>query len=147
MMRMESTESNNDQSFRNAKRLAVLFFVYAVSLPFVSLVLPGSGYPPTPSVTIISWVVILMMPMELVFLYVIYWVFRKRSVQFDIMGPAVLMFVVATVPSIYTVVIGLISSPLRYLATALGLIFSLVGLWLSLRFLSALEELVVTTNQ
>jgi hypothetical protein len=147
MMRMESTESINDSSFGNAKRLAVLFFVYAVSLPFVSLVLPGSGYPPTPSVTMISWVVILMMPMELLFLYVIYWVFRKRSVQFDYMGPAVLMFVVATVPSIYTIVIGLLDSPLRYLATALGLMFSLVGLWLSLRFLSALEESAVTTNQ
>jgi hypothetical protein len=53
----------------------------------------------------------------------------------------------ATAPSIYTVVIGLINSPLRYLAASLGLIFSLVGLWLALRFLSALEESAVTANQ
>ena len=147
MMRMEFTESNNDLNFRNAKRLGVLFFVYAVTLPFVSLVLPDSGYPPTPGVTMISWVAILMMPVELVVLYGIYLLFKKRSMQFDYMGPAVLMFVVATAPSIYTVIIGFLNSPLGYLATALGLIFSLVGLWLSLRFLSALEESAVTTNQ
>ena len=147
MMRMESTESYIDSSFENAKRLAVLFFVYAIILPFVSLILPESEYPVTQSVTIFSWVFILLMPMELLALYVIYLVFRNRSISFDIMGPAVLMFIVATVPSIYAVVIGLINSPLRYLATSLGLIFSLVGLWLSLRFLSALKESVMTTNQ
>ena len=142
-MRMESTESYIDSSFGNAKRLLVLFFVYAIILPFVSLILPGSEYPVTQSVTIISWVVILLMPMDLLLVYVIYWFFRRRTLTFDIMGPAVLMFVVATTPSIYAVVIGLINSPLRYVATSLGLIFSLVGLWLSLRFVSALKEQVV----
>ena len=142
-MRMESTESYIESSFRNAKRLVVLFVVYAITLPFVSLILPGSEHPPSAGTIMISWAMVLMMPLEILLVYVIYLAFRRRSISFDIMGPAVLMFVMATVPSIYTVVIGLINSPLRYLATSLGLIFSLLGLWLSLRFASALKEQVV----
>jgi hypothetical protein len=143
MMKMESTESYIDSSFGNTKRLVILFFVYAIILPFFSLILPGSEDPVTPSVTIISWFVILLMPMDLLLVYVIYLIFRRRTMSSDITGPAVLMFVAATAPSIYTVLFGVINSPLRYLAISLGLIFSLVGLFLALRFVSALKEQAV----
>ncbi|NHI90013.1 MAG: hypothetical protein EAX87_10860 [Candidatus Thorarchaeota archaeon] len=146
MMRMESTESYIDSSFGNAKRLLALFVVYAITLSFVSLILPGSEYPPSAGTTMISRVLVLMMPIELLIVYVTYLAFRRRSVSFDIIGPAVLMFLIATAPSIYAVVIGLIDSPLRYIAASLGLIFSLVGLLLSLRLLSALKESVATAN-
>lgn len=56
------------------------------------------------------------------------------------MGPAVLMYMFATIPSIYAFVIGFIGSTLRLIAIPLGLTFSLVGFWLTWMLLPNLWE-------
>ncbi|MFX1578526.1 MAG: hypothetical protein ACFFBJ_02680 [Promethearchaeota archaeon] len=147
MMELDSVESNSASNLANAKRLVWVFFIYAIALPFVSFILPESEYPLTEGIVIFSWVVILLMPMDLLLVYVIYWVFGKRERSFNVIGPAVLMFVVATNPSVYAVVSGMVNSTFRYFTAPLGLIFSFVGLLLSLRFVSALGEMVVNPNQ
>lgn len=146
-MELDSVESNSASNLANAKRLVWVFFIYAIALPFVSFILPESEYPLTEGIVIFSWVVILLMPMDLLLVYVIYWVFGKRERSFNVIGPAVLMFVVATNPSVYAVVSGMVNSTFRYFTAPLGLIFSFVGLLLSLRFVSALGEMVVNPNQ
>lgn len=79
--------------------------------------------------------------MDLLLVYVIYWIFKRRTESYNILGPAVLMFTVASTPSVYALVSGLVNSTLRYLAAPLGLILSLMGLWFSLRFVSTLSEM------
>jgi hypothetical protein len=147
MIELDSVESYNASNLANAKRLVWVFFIYAIALPFISFILPESEYPLTEGIVIFSWVVILLMPMDLLLVYVIYWIFGKRERSFNVIGPAVLMFVVATNPSIYAVVSGMVNSTFRYFTAPLGLIFSFVGLLLSLRFVSALGEMVVNPNQ
>jgi hypothetical protein len=147
MIELDSVESYNASNLANAKRLVWVFFIYAIALPFISFILPESEYPLTEGIVIFSWVVILLMPMDLLLVYLIYWIFGKRERSFNVIGPAVLMFVVATNPSIYAVVSGMVNSTFRYFTAPLGLIFSFVGLLLSLRFVSALGEMVVNPNQ
>ena len=137
---MNSEEMGRDSNLRNARRLGLVFFAYAIAIPFISFILPESGNPLTEGVAMVSWTLILIMPVDILLVYLIYWMLRKRSTSYVIMGPAVLMYAIATMPSIYVFVIGTINSALRYLAAPLGLIFSLTGLWLSLRFVSDLGE-------
>lgn len=147
MMKLDSVESNNASNLANAKRLVWVFFIYAIALPFVSFILPESEYPLTEGIVIFSWIVILLMPMDLLLVYLIYWISRKRTRPFNVIGPAVLMFAVATTPSVYAVVSGIVNSTFRYFTAPLGLVFSFVGLLLSLRFVSALGEMVANPNQ
>ena len=144
---MNSDGVDSDSSLKNARRLGLVFFAYAIALPFISFILPESGNPLTESISIISWTLILMMPVDILLVYLFYWIFRKKTASYDIMGPAVLMYTVASVPSVYAFVIGFINSTLRYLAAPLGLMLSLTGLWLSLRFVSSLGEMVWTPSE
>ncbi|MFX1482744.1 MAG: hypothetical protein ACFFCP_06085 [Promethearchaeota archaeon] len=140
MIVMESEGLNNYSDIGNAKRLGVVFFVYAIALPFISFILPASENPITWGVTVASWTMILLMPLEILLIYMIYLLIGRRSESYSIMGPAALMYTVGTTPSVHSLVIGFINPTINYLAAPLGLIFSLVGLWLSLRFVSALNE-------
>ncbi|MFW9768417.1 MAG: hypothetical protein ACFFF9_07885 [Candidatus Thorarchaeota archaeon] len=140
---MNSGGLSSDSSFRNARLLGILMSIYAIALPFISVILPESGDPTPAGAPMISWGLILIMPFEIVLIYVIYWSFGRRSASYNIMGPAVLMYALATAPSIYSLVIGMINPPFRYLAAPAGLLFSLVGLGLSLRFVSALRDRIV----
>ena len=137
---MDSVEPDSDSSLRSARNLGYLFFIYAIALPFVSIILPESGNYITSGGTIISWVLILMMPMEILLVYLIYWTFRRTSGSFNIMSLAIPMYLVATTPSIYVLIIGMINPPFRYIAAPVGLLFSLVSLWLAIRFLPNLQK-------
>ncbi len=140
---MNSGGQSSESSFRNTRWLAIVISIYAIALPIVSIILPESGDPIPAGASLISWGLILMMPLEILLIYFIYWSFQRRSESYNIMGPAVLMYTLATAPSIYAFVIGMINPPFRYLAAPVGLLFSLVGLWLSLRFVSSLSEKIL----
>ena len=63
------------------------------------------------------------------------------------MGPSVVMYMVATIPSIYAFIIGFIDSALSLIAVPLGLMFSFVGLWFASMFISRLWSSLQEFNQ
>lgn len=115
---------------------------------FIVLLMPESELPPGNDVPeAFSWLMIILMPVEILLIYLSYRQFGKRVESGNIMGPAVLMYTFATVPSIYAFVIGFIGSDLRLFAIPLGLISSLVGFWLTSVYLTKLWEATTSDNQ
>jgi hypothetical protein len=145
---MESVKASGKLSIRNARVLGIVFLAYAIVLPFVVLLIPESMIPATTGpVEVISWLLIVMMPIELLLIYVFYRHFVKNPKLGNIMAPAILLYIFATAPSIYGFVIGFIGSSLRLIAMPLGLSFSLVGFWLAWMFISNLWETITSSNQ
>jgi hypothetical protein len=143
---MESVKPHDESSLRKARRMGIVFLAYVIGLPlFIIMLEPQLSSGPGPYV--LSWVLILMMPVDILLLYGSYRLFGKRGRFQNIMGPAVLMYVFATAPSIYAFIIGFIDSALRFIAIPLGLMFSLMGLWLASMFISKLWESFQEFNQ
>ncbi|MFW9793706.1 MAG: hypothetical protein ACFFEE_05370 [Candidatus Thorarchaeota archaeon] len=138
---MSSIKSDNDSQLRKARRLGIIFLAYAIVLPFLILLLPESELPAsTGPIEVFSWLMILLMPIEILLIHLSYRHFGKRSELVNIMGPSVLMYTFASVPSVYAFVIGFVESDLRLIAIPLGLVFSLIGFWLALRYSSNLWD-------
>ena len=145
---MESTKPGSESSLRNARRIGFVYLASAIVLPFIILLLPESELPvSTGPSEVFSWLLILLMPIVILLIYVFYRFFRKRSELDNIMSPAVLMYLFATIPSIYATIIGFIGSALRYVAIPLGLMFSLVGFWLASMLVSNLWEAIQSSDQ
>jgi hypothetical protein len=147
MTQMNSARPETGSDLRNARRIGVVFAGYAIVLPFVIFLIPESELPvSTGPIEALSWLMILMMPIEILLLYVFYRFFRSKSDLNNIMDAAILMYVFATVPSIYALIIGFIGSAIRLLAIPLGLVFSLIGLWLASMFVSKLGDMSVSSD-
>ncbi len=136
---MESVKPDNESSLRNARRMGIVFLAYVIGLPLFIIMLE-SQFAPNTGPYVLSWVLMLLMPVDILLLYGSYRLFGKRGRFQNIMGPAVLMYVFAITPSIYAFIIGFIDSALRPFAIPLGLMFSLVGLWLALILISRLWD-------
>jgi len=147
MVQMDSTVSFDDSSLGNTNRIRLVFLVYAIVLPLVSLIIPESDLPGNTEPMLLSWVLFVMMPIELLLIYVFFRFFERNTQWESIMGPAILMYMVATIPSIYALIIGFTDSALRLLAIPVGLTFSLTGLLIAAMFVSILGEKVSTSNQ
>ena len=138
---MSSTISDNGSQLRKARLLGVVFLAYAIVLPFIILLIPESEFPvSTGPIELFSWLMMLLMPIEILLIYLSYRHFGKRSDLVNIMGPSVLMYTFASVPSIYAFIIGFVGSNLRLIAIPLGLAFSLIGFWLASMYSSKLWE-------
>ena len=116
-------------------------------MPFIILLIPESDLPVgSGSSDVISWLMIFLMPVELLLLYFSYRHYSKKSEFDNIMGPAILMYMFAMIPSIYAFVIGFIGSSLRSIAIPLGLTISLVGFGLAWMFISNLWDHFTTSE-
>ncbi len=147
-IQMETEKPENESSLRKARLLGIVFLAYSIVLPFVILLIPDTELPAsTGPIEVLSWLLILLMPVELLLLYVFYRHFGKNPELDNIMAPAILLYVFATAPSIYGFVIGFIGSSLRLIAIPLGLSFSLVGFGLAWMFISNLWETITSSNQ
>ena len=144
---MESVKSSGKLSIRKAKLLGIVFLAYSIVLPFIILLIPESELPVGTGPSVVSWLMILLMPIEILLIYVFYRHFGKKSKLGNIMGPAVLMYTLATIPSVYAFVIGFTDPALRLIAIPLGLTFSLVGFWLASMFVSNLWDTITSSNQ
>jgi len=134
---MESLTPDDESMLKKARRIGIVFLAYVIVLPLFIIMLE-SEFAPGTGPDVISWVLLFLMPIEILLIYAVYRFFGNRGRFQNIMGPAILMYVFATAPSIYAFVIGFIDSSLRYIAIPLGLMFSIVGLWLTLIFISRL---------
>ena len=138
---MESVKPSGKSSLRKARLFGVIFLIYSIVIPFVILMIPESELPAsTGPIEAFSWLMILLMPIELLLLYIFYRYFRSKSDLDNIMAPAILMYMFAVIPSIYAFVIGFIGSTLRSFAIPLGFTVSLVGFGLAWMFVSKLWE-------
>ena len=88
--------------------------------------------PAGPEFMMMSWIMIFMMPIEILLILVLYRVFRKSPNTQSFMGRVVLLYVVGVAPGIYGFVIGFGNPVLRPLGRILGLSFSLLGLGIAL---------------
>ena len=138
---MESVKPSGESLIRKARLLGIVYLVCAIVIPFVILIIPESELPvSTGPSEVFSWLLILLMPIEILLIFVLYRHFKKKPELDNIMGPAALMYVLAIAPSIYAFIIGFIGSALRLIAIPLGLTFSLGAFWLSWMFLSNLWD-------
>jgi hypothetical protein len=145
---MDSEHSKGMSSLRKAKLLGILILVYSIVMIFIILLIPESELPAGNYLPeAFSWLMIILMPIEILLIYLSYRHFRKRVESSNIMGPAVLMYTFAAIPSIYAFVIGFVGSELRPFAIPLGLIFSLVGFWLTSVYLTKLWESTASDYQ
>jgi hypothetical protein len=143
---MELMYPDDDSSLRSARRIGIVFLAYAIGLPLLIVAL-GPQLPTSTGPYVLSWVMMALMPIEILLVYVFYRFFSKRGRFQNIMGPSVLMYVVATIPSIYAFIIGFIDSALGLIAIPLGLMFSLIGLWFASMFISRLWSDSLESNQ
>jgi hypothetical protein len=134
-------------SLRTVRLMGIIFLAYAIVMPFLIFLIPESALPTgTGSIDITAWLLILLMPIDILLLYASYRYFGKRIRSNNIMGPAILMYMFAVIPSIYSFVIGFLGSSLRSSAIPLGLSFSLVGFGLAWMFISKLWETVTASD-
>lgn len=134
-------------TLRTARLFGIIFLAYSTVMPFIILLIPESDLPiGTGSTDVISWLMILLMPIELLLLYATYRHFGRKSELDNIMGPAILIYMFAMIPSIYAFIIGFIGSTLRSFAIPLGLTISLIGFGLAWMFISNLWENITASD-
>ena len=144
---VDSVELDSDLSLRKARRFGIIFLIYTIVLPFIVLLIPEDEFPAsTGPIEAFSWLMLFLMPIELLLLYISYRHFRKKPELSNIMGPAILMYTFAVIPSIYAFVIGFIGSNLRGIAIPLGLALSLIGFWFVWMFLPNLQENITRSD-
>ena len=143
---MNSLQPKRDP-LKNVRFLRIVFLALAIVLPFIFLIIPQNEIPVGTGPYLFSWLLILLMPIVILLIYVFYRFFSKWNRLDDLTGPAYLMYMLGTVPSIYAMIIGFLGSALRYVAIPLGLMFSLVGFWLASMFLSNLWEAIQSSDQ
>jgi hypothetical protein len=140
-------EPGSKPSLRKARLLGIIFLIYAIVLPFVVLLVPESELPAsTGPVEAFSWLLIFLMPVDILLIYVTYCHLGKKSESGNIMGPAILMYMFAVAPSIYGFLIGFIGSAVGSIAIPVGLTISLVGFGLAWMLLSKLWENIHTSD-
>jgi hypothetical protein len=138
-IKMSSTQPVGNPT-RKSRLIGIVFLVYAIALPLITLLIPESDLPNITEPSLMSWVLILLMPFEILLIYVFYRFFRKQPTFTDLIGPAILLYLVAAIPSIYAMVIGFTDIYLRPVAIPLGLMFSLFGLWIASMFIPKIWE-------
>jgi hypothetical protein len=143
---LNSLQPDRGPSLRKVRLTGIVFFAYVIVLPFITLLLPESEVPVNTGSFVLSWLLMFLMPIEILLVYVVYRLFSRRARMHNLMGPAVLMYMLATTPSIYAFIIGFIDSALRHVAILLGLLFSFCGFWLASMLLPRLWETIQSSD-
>jgi len=144
---METENSETEKPLKNSRRMGIVFLTYAIVFPFITLLLPENEAPVGTASIILSWLMIFLMPVEILLIYMLFRFFGNKFGLNNFQGLAVLMYTFAIAPSIYAFAIGFTDSSLRSVAILLGLIFSLTGFWLVLKLLSNHWDAIMANNQ
>ncbi len=136
-MELGSSENN---PLRIVKILGMVFFAYAIILLLVALIIPITDAPQTIAPTVLSLVMMALMPVEILLVYAFYRALGNKTKPGNITGLAVLMYIVGVNPAIYALIIGFTDSFSRYFGVIMGLAFSLGGLLFAWILLSRLLE-------
>ncbi|MBN2230910.1 MAG: hypothetical protein JW779_15090 [Candidatus Thorarchaeota archaeon] len=139
---MDSGNLDRESAIRKARRIGLIFLVYAIVLPFIVFLLPENEPPISTEPLLLSWIMIFLMPVELLLIYAFSRFIQRNPTPNNFLGFAVLMFALAIAPSIYASIIGFIDPLLRSVAVPLGLFFSLTGFWCTLMYLSSYLDII-----
>ena len=143
--RMNSIQSERNP-FTRVKLLGIVFLAFSIVLPLIALIVPESEIPVSTGIRL-SWLLILLMPIEILLIYVVYHFLSKKPRQENLMASAYIMYMIGTIPSIYGTILAFIDSTLRHTAILLGLMFSLIGLGFAFRLSLNLWENIQAFNQ
>ncbi len=143
--RMNSIQSERNP-LRSVKLLGIVFLAFSIVLPLIALIVSESEIPVSTGPWL-AWLLILLMPIEILLIYVVYHFLSKRPRQENLMASAYIMYMIGTIPSIYGTIIAFIDSTLRHTAILLGLMFSLVGLGFAFRLSLNLWDNIQAFNQ
>ena len=144
--RMNSMQSERDP-LRSVKLLGIVFLAFSMVLPLIVLLIPESEIPVSTGPLVLSWLMILLMPIEILLIYVVHHFLSKRPRQGNFKASAYIMYMIGTIPSIYGTIIAFTDSTLRHTAILLGLMFSLVGLGFAFRLSLNLWDNIQAFNQ
>ena len=144
--RMNLMQSERDP-LRSVKLLGRVFLAFSMVLPLIVLLIPESEIPVSTGPLILSWLMILLMPIEILLIYVVYHFLSKKPRQENFMASAYLMYMIGTIPSIYGTIIAFTDSTLGHTAILLGLMFSLFGLGFAFRLSVNLWDNIQAFNQ
>ena len=126
-----NTIQPKNNGFRSVRILVIPFLACAIILPLLAIIGPLPDSPPPSGQSIISLIMIILMPLELALVYIFYRLLGKKTNAQNIPGIAALLFMTGTIPSIYGFIIGFTDPFLRMPGVLLGLIFGLSGLFLA----------------
>ncbi|MHA2211889.1 MAG: hypothetical protein ACW992_01870, partial [Candidatus Thorarchaeota archaeon] len=107
---MKSVPSEIGSSLRKVRLTGIVFFAYVIVLPLITLLIPESEVPVNAGPLWFPWLLVFLMPLEILLVYLIYRSFSKRIGTYNLMGPAILMYTLAIAPSIYSFLIGFLDS-------------------------------------
>ena len=144
--RMNLMQSERDP-LRSVKLLGRVFLAFSMVLPLIVLLIPESEIPVSTGPLILSWLMILLMPIEILLIYVVYHFLSKKPRQDNFMASAYIMYIIGTSPSIFGTIIAFTDSTLCHTAILLGLMFSLVGLGFAFRLSVNLWDNIQAFNQ
>ncbi len=144
---MESENSETEKPLKKSRRMGIVFLAYAIVFPFITLIMPENEAPVGTASIMLSWLMMFLMPVEILLIYILYRFFGNRFGLRNFQGLAALMYTLSLAPSIYAFAIGFTDSNLRSVAILLGLIFSLTGFWLALRLLSNHWDAIMANSQ
>ncbi|MFW9848764.1 MAG: hypothetical protein ACFFF4_06470 [Candidatus Thorarchaeota archaeon] len=117
--------------FRSVRILAIITLADAIILPLIAIVLPLPDSPPPTGQSIISLIMMILMPLELILVYIFYQLLGKKTNTKNLPGIAALLFMTGTIPSIYGFIIGFTDPLLRIAGVLIGLLFGLSGWFLA----------------
>ncbi|MFW9953726.1 MAG: hypothetical protein ACFFD3_04155 [Candidatus Thorarchaeota archaeon] len=128
--------SQEANGFRIVRLLAILFLANAIILPLLVIILPLPDLPPATTPSIMSLIMMILMPLELFLVYILYQLLGKKTNTKNIPGIAALLFVTGTIPSVYGFAIGFTDPSFRFLGAFMGLVFGLSGMFLAWKLIN-----------
>ena len=135
-----TTTHNEVDRFRIVRILIAPFLANAIISPFLIIILPLPAPPPSTAVSFMSLVMMILMPFELVLVYILYRFLEKKTNSENIPGIAALLYMTGTIPSVYGFVIGFTDPIMRTLGVLMGLLFGLTGMFLAWTLINRIWE-------
>lgn len=121
------TELDNSTQLRKSRLLGVIFLIYAIAIPILIALMTTMNSIPTQEVSIFEWVLLIMMPIDLVIVLTLYIRFKQTS-RIPFMGKTILLYTIGVAPAIYSSILLFLNSFLKNYGIILGMSCSLVSI-------------------
>lgn len=121
------TELDNSTQLRKSRLFGVIFLIYAIAIPILIALMTTMNSIPTQEVSIFEWVLLIMMPIDLVIVLTLYIRFKQTS-RIPFMGKTILLYTIGVAPAIYSSILLFLNSFLKNYGIILGMSCSLVSI-------------------
>ena len=135
---MESTPTQPDQ-LKTARMLWAIVLINVAIVEIFSLILPENPDPPIEGTIFILWILLAMMPIDIVIQVAFYKFFMGKGKEYTL-GGSFLISMLAVAISIYGMIITMLDSTMKQLGLIIGLGCSVVALGLGWIFTTNLFD-------